>query len=51
MGAIKTIQNIWKIEDLRKRIISTILLVLVYRVGSFVVLPGVDPLQLDALRA
>ena len=51
MGAIKTLQNIWKIEDLRKRIISTILLVLVYRVGSFVVLPGVDPLQLDALRA
>ena len=51
MGAVKTLQNIWKIEDLRKRIISTILLVLVYRVGSFVVLPGVDPLQLDALRA
>lgn len=51
MGAIKTLKNIWKIEDLRKRIISTILLVLVYRVGSFVVLPGVDPLQLDALRA
>lgn len=50
MGAIKTLKNIWKIEDLRKRIISTILLVLVYRVGSFVVLPGVDPLQLDALR-
>ena len=51
MGAIKTLKNIWKIEDLRKRIISTILLVLVYRVGSFVVLPGVDPMQLDALRA
>lgn len=51
MGAIQTLKNIWRIEDLRKRIISTILLVLVYRVGSFVVLPGVDPLQLDALRA
>ena len=51
MGAIKTLKNIWKIEDLRKRIISPILLVLVYRVGSFVVLPGVDPLQLDALRS
>ena len=36
---------------MEKRIISTILLVLVYRVGSFVVLPGVDPLQLDALRS
>ena len=51
MGAVNTLKNIWKIEDLRKRIISTILLVLVYRVGSFVVLPGVDPMQLDALRA
>lgn len=51
MGVVKTLQNIWKIEDLRKRIISTILLVLVYRVGSFVVLPGVDPDMLAQLQA
>ncbi len=48
--AIETIKNIWKIEDLRKRIITTILLVLVYRVGSYVVLPGIDPARLAALR-
>lgn len=51
MRAIETLKNIWKIEDLRKRIITTILLVLVYRVGSFVVLPGVDPDSLDMLRS
>ena len=43
MRAIETIKNIWKIEDLRKRIITTILLVLVYRAGTYVVLPGIDP--------
>lgn len=51
MRAIETIKNIWKIEDLRKRILTTILLVLVYRVGSYVVLPGIDPASLDALRS
>ena len=51
MRAIETIKNIWKIEDLRKRIITTILLVLVYRVGSYVVLPGIDPANSDALRS
>ena len=51
MRAIETIKNIWKIEDLRKRIITTILMVLVYRVGSYVVLPGIDPANLDALRS
>ncbi len=51
MRAIETLKNIWKIEDLRKRIITTILLVLVYRVGSYVVLPGVDPDSLDQLRS
>ena len=40
---IATLTNIFKIEDLRVRIINTILLLLIYRVGSFIVLPGVDP--------
>ncbi|QEH43484.1 preprotein translocase subunit SecY [Chitinophaga sp. XS-30] len=40
---IETIKNIWSIEDLRKRIITTLLLVLVYRVGSYITLPGLDP--------
>ena len=40
---IETIRNIFKIEDLRKRIIYTFLLILVYRFGSFVVMPGINP--------
>ena len=46
---IQTIQNIWKIEDLRARLLTTLLFVLIYRFGSFVVLPGVDPTALTAL--
>ena len=47
---IETLKNIWRIEDLRARILTTLGLVLVYRLGSFVVLPGLDPTQLDALK-
>lgn len=39
---IKTLRNIWSIEDLKKRIIYTLLLILVYRIGSYIVLPGVN---------
>ena len=39
---IQTIQNIWKIDELRQRIGYTLLLILVYRLGSFIVLPGID---------
>src|SRR6056297_788688 len=49
-GLIDTIKNIWKIEDLRQRILFTLGILLIYRLGSFVVLPGVDPGQLDALQ-
>jgi preprotein translocase subunit SecY len=48
---IQTIKNIYKIEELRKRILYTIGIVLIYRFGSYVVLPGVDPNQLGALQA
>ena len=48
---IETITNIFKIEELRKRIVYTILLLLVYRLGSYVVLPGIDPTQLDNLQS
>ncbi len=51
MKAVETIKNIWKIEDLRSRILITTLLVAIYRFGSFVVLPGIDPSALDALRS
>lgn len=40
---IETFSNIWKIEELRSRILNTIIFLLIYRIGSFVVLPGVDP--------
>ncbi len=39
---IQNIKNIWKVEELRKRILLTLTLILVYRVGSFVILPGVN---------
>jgi len=48
---ITTVQNIFKIEDLRTRILNTLGFILIYRLGSFVVLPGVDPAQLGALQA
>jgi preprotein translocase subunit SecY len=47
---IETLKNIWRIEDLRARILTTLGLILVYRLGSFVVLPGIDPTQLQALK-
>lgn len=46
-----TLSNIWKIEELRVRILYTLLILLVYRVGSFIVLPGVDPNSLDEGQA
>lgn len=49
MSFIQTIRNIWTIEELRKRILVTLMLVLVYRLGCFVVLPGISPEDLDAL--
>lgn len=47
---IETLKNIYKIEDLRIRIINTIGFILIYRLGSYIVLPGIDPHQLDALQ-
>lgn len=51
MRLVDTIKNIWKIEDLRKRLVVTFLLILVYRVGCYVVLPGIDPNQLVAMKS
>jgi preprotein translocase subunit SecY len=47
---IQTIRNIWKIEDLRKRILYTLGILLIYRLGSYVVIPGVDPSMLANLQ-
>ncbi|MCK9561973.1 MAG: preprotein translocase subunit SecY [Bacteroidales bacterium] len=49
MRFIETLKNIFKIEDLRNRIFYTLGLVLIYRLGSFVVLPGIDPNGLSEL--
>ena len=48
---IETIKNIFKIEELRKRIVYTCLLLLVYRLGCFVVLPGIDATMLASLQS
>ena len=47
---IETIKNIFKIEELRKRIVYTVLLILVYRLGCFIVLPGIDATMLANLQ-
>ncbi|MBQ5996849.1 MAG: preprotein translocase subunit SecY, partial [Bacteroidales bacterium] len=48
---IETIKNIFKIEELRKRLVYTFLLILVYRFGCFVVLPGIDATLLAGLQS
>ena len=50
MRAVDTIKNIWKIEDLRKRIIYTFLLIVVYRFLSVITLPGINPADLGELQ-
>ena len=45
---IDTIKNIWRIDELRNRILITLGLLLVYRIGSFIVLPGVDSARMAA---
>lgn len=48
---IETLKNCWKIEDLRQRILITVAFVAIYRFGSFVVLPGIDPSMLQKLQS
>ena len=48
---IKTLKEIWAVEELRKRIIYTLSLILVYRIGSFIVLPGIDTDRLASAAA
>ena len=47
---IEYLKNCWRIEDLRERILISILFVAIYRFGSFVVLPGINPAQLGKLQ-
>ena len=48
---IETLKNCWRIEDLRQRILITRLFVAIYRFGSFVVLPGINPGMLEKLQS
>ena len=50
MKIIETIKNIWKIEDLRNRLVTTFLFIVIYRFGCHVVLPGINPSDLEAMR-
>ncbi|HVS98365.1 MAG TPA: preprotein translocase subunit SecY [Puia sp.] len=46
---LQTLRNIWSIDDLRSKIIVTLALTMVYRFGTYIVLPGIDPTKLAAL--
>ena len=48
---IEYLKNCWKVEDLRQRILITLLFVTIYRFGSFVVLPGINPGMLEKLQS
>ncbi len=48
---LETLRNIWAIEELRQRILVTLAFVMVYRLGSYVVLPGIDINALDDARS
>ncbi len=48
---IETLKNCWRVEDLRQRLLITLLFVAIYRFGSFVVLPGIDPGMLSKLQS
>lgn len=45
------LSDIWKVEELRRRILYTLLLIAVYRLGSYIILPGINPEQLATLLA
>ncbi len=47
---ITTLKNIWSIEELRNKIVFTLLLLFIYRLGSYIVLPGIDPNKLANLH-
>lgn len=47
---IETLKNCWRVEDLRQRLLITLLFTAIYRFGSFVVLPGIDPSALSNLQ-
>jgi len=48
MGLFTTIRNAWKIADLRKKMFFTLLMIFIFRLGSFIPVPGLNP---DALKS
>lgn len=50
-GFIETLKNIWSIKELKTKILYTLALLFIYRLGTFVILPGIDPNQLSQLAA
>lgn len=51
MRLIETLKNIWSVEELRKRILITVFFIIIYRLGTYIVLPGINPADLTALTA
>jgi preprotein translocase subunit SecY len=51
MRLVQTIKNIFKIEDLRARLLYTLAIITLYRLGKYITLPGIDPSQLANLRS
>lgn len=47
---LDTLKNIWTISDLRSKILVTLALVLTYRIGAQITLPGIDPLAIEAAQ-
>lgn len=47
---IETIKHIWAIDELRKRITYTLMLLVIYRLGSYIILPGIDSDALEGLN-
>ncbi|TAF93823.1 MAG: preprotein translocase subunit SecY, partial [Bacteroidetes bacterium] len=47
---VQTFKNIWSIEELRNKIVVTLLFVLIYRFGTHIVLPGIDPNLIEAAQ-
>ena len=50
MRFVETLKHIWTIQELRQRLLVTVLLVFIYRLGCYVVLPGISPDAIDALQ-
>ncbi len=51
MRLFQTLKNIFKIEDLRARLVYTFLIIVLYRLGKYITLPGIDPSQLAGLKS